>query len=157
MEPFGTAGTRISQPKPQQEASFIKSHTKNNGSNYDDRTSGGTTTRKIRRRLTTLSLFFVFLLPVFLQPVIDSFLYRTAQISFLTTESHNNCQSQSSLDAVVLAQFPTAITGYETNLVYPIWGVLQFRGKKITRKLKDQSMTIRPPILPISIGDLPSP
>lgn len=37
---------------------------------------------------------------VFLQPVIDCCLYCAAQISFLAAESHNNCQSQSSLNMI---------------------------------------------------------
>ena len=36
----------------------------------------------------------------FLQPVINSVLYGEAQVSLLTAESHNNCQSQSSLNCI---------------------------------------------------------
>lgn len=51
-------------------------------------------------RLWSTASCSIFRFPIFLQPVIDSFLYRTAQISFLTTEFQNNCQSQSSLDSI---------------------------------------------------------
>jgi len=35
-----------------------------------------------------------------IQPINDSRFYSTAEVSFLTTESHNNCQSESPLNRV---------------------------------------------------------